>query len=227
MNVAEATMSRRSVRAYLDTPVPETLLRHVMELAARAPSGGNVQPWYLYALAGEQLERFKAQMRERLATTPSPDPVEYHIYPENLWEPHRTQRFRVGEMMYAELGIPREDKASRLKWFRNNYEFFGAPVGLFCYIDRRMGPPQWSDLGMYLQNVMLLLRERGLDSCAQECWSIYNRLVAEFLGSPPELMLFCGMAIGYADESAPVNRLRTERLKLAEFAELRGFAAEM
>jgi nitroreductase len=227
MNVAETVMSRRSVRAYLDTPVPETLLRHVMELAARAPSGGNVQPWYLYALAGEQLQRFKAQMRERLATNPSPDPVEYHIYPENLWEPHRTQRFRVGEMMYAELGIPREDKASRLKWFRNNYEFFGAPVGLFCYIDRRMGPPQWSDLGMYLENVMLLLRERGLDSCAQECWSIYNRLVAEFLGSPPELMLFCGMAIGYADESAAVNRLRTERMKLTEFADLRGFATEM
>ena len=195
MNVSEAVSSRRSVRAFLDTPVPEGVLRHILDLAARAPSGGNVQPWRLYVLTGEPLVRFRAIMRERLATNPSPDALEYHVYPESLWEPHRTQRFRVGEMMYGELDIPRE----------------------------RMGPPQWSDLGMYLENVMLLLREHGLDSCAQECWSIYNRVVAEFLGSPPELLLFCGMAIGYADNAAPVNRLRSERMKLEEFAELRGF----
>jgi len=223
MNVSEAVSSRRSVRAFLDTPVPEGVLRHILDLAARAPSGGNVQPWRLYVLTGEPLVRFRAIMRERLATNPSPDALEYHVYPESLWEPHRTQRFRVGEMMYGELDIPREDKAARLRWFRNNYDFFGAPVSLFCYLDRRMGPPQWSDLGMYLENVMLLLREHGLDSCAQECWSIYNRVVAEFLGSPPELLLFCGMAIGYADNAAPVNRLRSERMKLEEFAELRGF----
>ena len=223
MNVSEAIASRRSVRAFLAKPVPEDTLREVLELAARAPSGGNLQPWRLYALAGKPLVQFKARMRERLAASPSPDPLEYHVYPENLWEPHRTQRFRVGEMMYGEIGIPREDKAARLTWFRNNYDFFGAPVGLFCYLDRRMGPPQWSDVGMYLENVMLLLRERGLDSCPQECWSIYNRMVAEFLNPPTELLLFCGMAIGYADETAPANRLRTERMKLEEFAEFRGF----
>lgn len=223
MNVSDAVASRRCVRAFLDRPVAEPVLRHVLELAARAPSGGNLQPWRLYALAGEPLANFRARIRERLATNPSPDPLEYHIYPENLWEPHRTQRFRVGEMMYAELGIPREDKAARLRWFANNYDFFGAPVGLFCFLDRRMGPPQWSDVGMYLENVMLLLREESLDSCPQECWSLYNGLVREFLNSPPELLLFCGMAIGYADETAPVNRLRTERAPLAGFAELRGF----
>jgi nitroreductase len=223
MNVSQAIASRRSVRAFLDKPVPENMLRDILEQAARAPSGGNLQPWRLYVLTAEPLAQFKARMRERLATDPSPDPLEYHIYPENLWEPHRTQRFRVGEMMYAEIGIPREDKAARLAWFRHNYDFFGAPVGLFCYLDRRMGPPQWSDLGMYLENVMLLLREHGLDSCPQECWSIYNRLVAEFLAPPPDLLLFCGMAIGYEDKSAPANKLRTERMKLEEFAEFRGF----
>jgi nitroreductase len=223
MNVSEAIASRRSVRAFSSKPVPQDILRDVLERAARAPSGGNVQPWRLYALAGEPLEALKARMRERLSSHPSPDPLEYGIYPENLWEPHRTERFRVGEMMYAELGIPREDKARRLLWFRNNYELFGAPIGLFCYIDKRMGPPQWSDLGMYLENVMLLLRERGLDSCPQECWSLYNRLVAEIVGSPPELLLFCGMAIGYADEDAPVNGLKSERMRLEDFAELSGF----
>jgi nitroreductase len=223
MDVSEAVASRRSVRAFLDRPVPEDVLRRVLELSARAPSGGNLQPWRLYIIGGEPLLRFKAKIRERLAANPSPDPLEYHIYPETLWEPHRTLRHRVGEMMYGELGIPREDRTARLSWFRNNYEFFGAPVGLFCYIDKRMGPPQWSDVGMYLENVMLLLREAGVDSCPQECWSIYNRLVAEFIDPPPELLLFCGMAIGYADNSAPVNRLATERMALAEFADFRGF----
>ena len=223
MIVSQAIASRRSVRAFLDQPVAENVLRGVLEQAARAPSGGNLQPWRPYVLTGEPLAQFRACMRERLATNPSPDPLEYRIYPQNLWEPHRSQRFEVGEAMYGEIGIPRGNKAARLAWFRSNYEFFGAPVGLFCYLDRRMGPPQWSDLGMYLENVMLLLREQGLHSCAQECWSIYNRFVADFLQTPPGLLLFCGMAIGYADESAAVNRFRSERMKLDEFAQLRGF----
>lgn len=225
MRVSEAIASRRCVRAFLDTEVPEAVLHRVVKLAARAPSGGNLQPWRIYVLKGAPLADLKARMRQRLAVDPAPDPSEYAIYPENLWEPYRTQRFRVGEMMYAELGIPRERRDARIAWFRHNYDFFGAPAGLFCYIDRRMGPPQWSDLGMYLQNVMLLLREEGLDSCPQECWSTYNRVVAETLSPPPELMLFCGMAIGFADKSAPVNRLQTERVPLDEFATFLGFSA--
>ncbi len=223
MNVSEAVRSRLSVRAFLDIPVSEEVLRDVLALAARAPSGGNLQPWRLHVLSGAPLTEFRAIMRERLARNPAPDPHEYHVYPENLWEPHRTQRFRVGEMMYALLAIPREDKAARLRWFASNFDFFGAPVGLFCLIDRKMGPPQWSDLGMYLQTVMLLLRERGLSSCPQECWSRYNGEVRAFLQSPGELMLFCGMAIGYADELAAVNRLESERMRLDEFARFYGF----
>jgi nitroreductase len=223
MKVSEAVRSRLSVRAFLDNPVPLDVLRGVLELAARAPSGGNLQPWRLHVLSGRALEEFREIMRQRLVRDPSPDPLEYHIYPANLWEPYRTQRFRVGEMMYALLGIPREDRDARLRWFANNYEFFGAPVGLFCLIDRKMGQPQWSDLGMYLQTVMLLLREHGLSSCPQECWSRYNRVVREFLGAPEELMLFCGMAIGYADETSAVNRLASERMSLDDFASFHGF----
>jgi nitroreductase len=223
MNVSEAVRSRHSIRAFQDKPVPEAVLREVVDLAARAASGGNVQPWRIYAVAGAPLAKFKARMAERLVANPSPDPLEYHVYPENLWEPHRSWRFRVGEQMYGLVGIPREDKAARLAWFRHNYSFFGAPAALFAYLDKRMGPPQWSDMGMYLQNVMLLLRERGLDSCAQECWSIYNAEVRALLNPPPELMLFCGMAIGYRDDSDPVNQLVTERAPLDEFASFDGF----
>ena len=223
MNVTEAVRSRHSTRAFLDKPVPEAVLREVLETASRAASGGNVQPWRIYALAGAPLAEFKARMAQRLATNPSPDPLEYHVYPENLWEPHRTYRYRVGEQMYGHVGIPREDKAARLMWFARNYQFFDAPAAIFAYLDKRMGPPQWSDMGMYLQTAMLLLREKGLDSCSQECWSRYPAEVAAFLDPPPELMLFCGMAIGYRDPDAPVNRLVSERASLDEFATFRGF----
>ncbi len=119
--------------------------------------------------------------------------------------------------------MKREDKLARLLQFARNFEFFGAPVGLLFCLDRRLGPPQWSDVGMYMQTVMLLARGHGLDTCAQEAWSMWHRTVGEYLALPPELMLFSGMALGYRDESASINRLRTERAPLEEVAELRGF----
>ncbi|MDB5974487.1 MAG: Nitroreductase family [Nevskia sp.] len=218
ITVSEAVRSRRSVRAFLDTPVPETLLREALELAALAPSGGNVQPWRIYVLAGERLAQLKQAVRQS-----SPAPPEYPIYPEKLGEPYRSSRYKVGEEMYALLGIPREDKMARMKWLMRNFEFFGAPIGLFCYVGREMGSAQWSDLGMYLQTLMLLLRERGLDSCPQEAWATQHRTVGAFLQSPPEWMLFCGMGIGHADPAAPVNGLRSERAPLEQFAVLQGF----
>ena len=126
-------------------------------------------------------------------------------------ERQRTYRFEVGEDLYGALGIPREDKMARMMWFARNFQFFGAPMALFCSVDRGMGPPQWSDLGMFLQTVMLLLREEGLDSCAQECWAVYPQTVGKFIDLPPERMLFCGMAIGVEDTTEPANRLRSAR----------------
>ncbi len=222
MNVSEAVASRRSVRAFTDQPVAPELLRDLLSRAARAPSGGNLQPWRIYALAGAPLAELKEAMRLRLRTKPTPPKPEYLVYPPALTEPYRTQRFAVGEAMYALLGIPRENKIGRLQWIQNNFEFFGAPVGLMCYVDRQMGPPQWSDLGMYLQTLMLLLREQGLDSCAQEAWSLYHDTVGAVLAPPAEWTLFCGMSIGYADRSAPLDRLVTERAPLESFATLRG-----
>lgn len=222
MNVYEAVQSRRSVRAFVDRPVDPATLRRVLDAAARAPSGGNLQPWRLFVLGGEPLAALKARMRERLREAPGGEPAEYAVYPPELWEPYRTVRFEVGEQLYALMGVSRDDKAGRRRGFARNYEFFDAPAAVFCYIDRGMGPPQWSDLGMYLQTVMLLLREEGLDSCAQECWAMYHQTIDATLAPPPQWMLFCGMAIGYADPDAAVNRLVSQRLSLTDFAEFRG-----
>lgn len=221
MNVSEAIASRISCRAYLPTPVPEDTVRAILDAARRAPSGGNLQPWHVYALLDAPLAELLARIRAKLPQQPGGDGSEYEIYPANLWEPYRSRRFKCGEDMYGTIGVPREDKLARLRQFARNYAFFGAPVGLFFYLDRRMGPPQWSDVGMYMQNVMLLARERGLHTCPQEAWSVWYRTVGEFLGVPPELELFAGMALGYMDESAPINGLRTDRAPLDEFATLR------
>jgi len=223
VNVSEALASRMSCRAFLPTPVPEATVRAILDGAKQSPSGGNLQPWRVYALTGEPLKEFIALVRSRIPLQPRGDGSEYDIYPAGLWEPYRSRRFKCGEDMYATIGVARDDKFGRLLQFARNYEFFGAPVGLFFCLDRRMGPPQWSDLGMYMQSVMLLAREHGLHTCAQEAWSVWYRTVGEFLRLPPELMLFSGMALGYRDESAPINSLRTDRAPLEEFAELRGF----
>lgn len=219
MKVSEAIAERRSIRAFLDTPVPVETLRDVFEQASRAPSGGNVQPWKIVILSAEKLDEFKALMDKRLAGEPisGGEKPEYSVYPDKLKEPYRTARFEVGEQMYGLLGIGRDEKPKRLEWFANNFRFFGAPAAAFCFVDRVMGPPQWSDLGMYLQSAMLLFKEAGLDTCAQECWSMYPRTVSEFCNVPDEWMLFCGLAIGHADHNHPVNSLRTERLPSDEW----------
>jgi len=214
MEVSEAVATRRSTRAFLDTPISDDIIRELLAKASRAPSGGNVQPWRIFVINGASMERFRAF----IATRTDPEELDYHIYPPKLMEPYRSSRYRLGEDMYALLGIPRDDKARRLAWFAKNLEFFGAPAGMFCFVDRRMGCPQWSDLGMFLQTFMLLAKEAGLDTCAQESWSLRPRSVAEFVGAGEELMLFCGMAIGYRDPDHPVNQLVSEREPLSTWA---------
>ena len=210
MNVTDAVAARRSVRGFLDRPVDPATLREIVVKAARAPSGGNLQPWHIDVVTGESLARLKALMAERLACGESEAPA-YAIYPPELDMPYRDRRFAVGEAMYGHVGIPREDRTARRLWFARNFRFFDAPAALFCTVERRMGPPQWSDLGMYLQTVMLLAVETGLATCPQECWAMYPETVTRELGTPPERMLFCGMAIGYENVEEAANRLRSER----------------
>lgn len=219
MNVSEAVDRRVSIRAYLDRPVPGDLVREILLAAQRAPSGGNLQPWRVHALTGAPLEALKAKVAANL----SGEEPEYDVYPPNLWDPFRSRRFECGEDLYATIGIPRDDKPARLRQLFRNTQFFGAPVGLFFSLDRKLGSPQWADLGMYMQTVMLLAVERGLATCAQEFWARYPKTVAEHIALPDDHMLFSGMALGYADESAPINGLRTRRDPFETWCEMSGF----
>ena len=219
MDVSEAVAGRVSIRAFRPDPVAGAVVREILERAAQAPSGGNLQPWRVYGLAGEPLDALKAQV----AANPFGEAPQYEVYPPNLWEPFRTRRFQNGEDLYATIGIPREDKPARLRQLAKNGAFFGAPVGLFFCLDRKLGPPQWADLGMLMQNVMLLAREGGLDTCAQEYWARYPKTVAQAVDLPDDHMLFCGMALGFRDDAAPINTLKARRDPFEAWGELRGF----
>ena len=213
VNVTDAVNARKSVRAFLPDPVADDVIAQLLTTASRAPSGGNVQPWRIYVVNGDSMTRF----REFLADRPI-EPAAYDIYPSPLHEPYRSSRFKVGEDMYTTLGIQRDDKGGRLGQFAKNLDFFGAPAAVFCFVDRIMGPPQWSDLGMFLQTFMLLAQEAGLDTCPQEAWAVYENAVTEFVGAPEEERIFCGVALGHADLAAPINALTTDREPLEVFA---------
>lgn len=207
MNVSQALEERRSIRAFLDKPVSNELILELLKRASRAPSGGNVQPWRIYLINGGKMTAFQKHLEQ----APPMEAPPYDIYPKGLKEPYRTSRFNVGEAMYELLGVDRDDKAGRMKFLIENFRFFGAPAGFFCFVDKQMGKPQWSDLGMFLQSFMLLAKEAGLDTCPQEAWAMRAQAVQDFVGAPVDETLFCGMAIGYQDSEAKVNQLRTER----------------
>ncbi len=221
LSVSQALATRKSVRAFRPDPVPRAVVEDILTRASRAPSGGNLQPWHVYVAMGQAREELVARVMKLREQYPMGTGGEYNIYPPNLFEPYRTRRFKLGEMMYARMGIGREDKAARVAAFGRNWEFFGAPVGFIFTMDRRMEVGQWADLGMYMQSIMLLARELGLDTCPQESWSQFQESVREFFAIPENEMVFCGMALGYRDETAPVNSLVSERAPLADFATFR------
>jgi nitroreductase len=225
MDVRDAVATRYSCRAFLPTPVPLDIVRDILDRASRAPSGGNLQPWLVHALAGERLEALKAQLRPRFAKEiPRGEGAEYQVYPADLKEPYYTRRARVGSQLYDSIGIPREDRPARYRQFSRNYLFYDAPVGLFVSTDRTMGPPQWSDLGGFIQSISVLARAYGLHTCAQEAWTSWHKTVSAFIRLSPEHILFCGIALGYADEAAPINGWRAEREPIEAFATFEGFA---
>jgi nitroreductase len=187
MDVFEAVDSRISCRWFLDKPVDSALVRDLIAGAARAASGGNLQPWQVYALTGAALAELKRQVAAAIAGgDPRQVDAEYPIYPKTMWEPYRSRREHHGVQLYGALKIDRSDAAARLDQYKRNYEFFNAPVALFIAIDRRLGPGQWADLGGYIHALMYLARGHGLDTCAQESWARMHRIVGPYVKMPPE-----------------------------------------
>ncbi|MDG6078583.1 nitroreductase [Erythrobacter litoralis] len=223
MTPTEAVATRRSVRAFTDQLVERETLARVLEKAQRSPSGGNVQPWNAIVLTGEPMQTLFDRVAQEFPKGRAALKPEYDIYPDGLDGRYEEHRFGVGEDMYAALGIAREDKGKRLQWFAQNFRAFGAPVLMLVHTPKYMGPPQWSDIGMWLQTVMLLLREEGLDSCAQEAWAAYSPQVREVVDIPADHIFFCGMAIGYRDPDAPVNAFDVERARLEDSVRWEGW----
>lgn len=219
MDVSQALRARRSVRAFTDQVPSAALVQQLLQDAARAASGGNLQPWRAAAITGAPL----AQLLQAVKALPEPPPETVASYPANLWEPYRTRRFVNGEELYRCIGIPREDKPGRLRQLAKNMQLFGAPVGIFIFIDENMGQPQWLDVGIYLQSLMLRAAEEGLATCAQGFWRRYTPLLRQHLDIPAPYTLACAVALGYEDVQAPINALRTERADFAEWGQLRGF----
>jgi len=219
MNVSEALRARVSIRAFKRDPVPEALVRDILDDARFAPSGGNLQPWRVIVVSGVERDAVVALAQANLPGIEDDRPV----YPANLWDPYRARRFKVGEDMYALLGIPREDKPARLVHLASNFQFFGAPVGMFFVTDKRMGHGQWAHLGMFMQSLALAATERGLATCMQEAWARLRAPLAQHFALDENDYIYCGLALGYADENAPVNTLRSDRASVDEIAAFRGF----
>ncbi|MCY1279771.1 Nitrobenzene nitroreductase [compost metagenome] len=223
MSVAELLKKRISVRAFTDTPVDAATVHGLLDSARWSPSGGNLQPWKVIVVAGQEKLALERLAAEALLKNPKGEAGDHPIYPEGLAEPYRSRRYKIGEDLYELLGIPREDKGSRLRQVARNYQFFGAPVGLFFVIDRSMGHGQWAHLGMFMQSLALVAEEQGLATCMQEAWGMLRGSLHAHFALPDHELVYCGMALGYADRSAAVNTLRSERAPVEEFAVFKGF----
>ncbi|MDC8759401.1 nitroreductase [Janthinobacterium fluminis] len=219
--VDAAITSRRSIRAFLPTPVARDDIEGILEVAARAPSGTNTQPWNVYVLMGAARQRLSARI---LAAHQDPAQArqhseEYAYYPREWASPFIERRRKVGWDLYALLGLTREDKAGMAAQHGRNYQFFDAPVGFIFTIERVMEQGSWLDYGMFLQNIMVAARGRGLDTCPQAAFTQYHKLIAEELALPAGEMVVCGMALGYADPGKIENTLSTEREPLPGFVQ--------
>ncbi len=222
--VDAAISSRRSIRAFLPTPVPRDTLVELLQVASRAPSGTNTQPWHVHVLTGQAKQALSREIRAAFD-----DPAErarhseeYAYYPQEWRSPYVDRRRKVGWDLYSLLGIGKADKARMHEQHARNYDFFGAPVGLIFTIDRVMQQGSWLDYGMFLQNVMVAARARGLDTCPQAAFTQFHRIIARHLQWPEQEMLVCGMALGVADPAAVENTLVTEREPVSGFVRFHG-----
>ena len=225
VDVLETINSRFACRRYLDTPVSPVLLRSILQSAARSASSGNLQPWNVYALSGVPLANLKSEATRVISEVDDWRTLQgqYPDYPDQLSEPYRGRREAFGAQLYGALGADRHDRAARLEQIKRNFNFFGAPIGLFITIDRGLGPGQWADLGGYINLVTLAARAYGIDTCPQVLWTRLHGLVATHLQLPTTELLFCGMALGYGDKDHPINQIRTCREQVDSFCKFIGF----
>ena len=208
---------RRAVRAFLPKPVPREAIDQILELAARAPSGSNIQPWRVHVLMGEARQALCDAVLAAYGRGDVAQRAEYDYYPREFFEPYLGRRRHNGWSLYGLLGIAREDKARMKAQLGKNFQFFGAPVGLMFTIDRRLSQGSWIDYGMFLQNLMLAATSRGLATCPQAAWIDYHEIIGRQLGFATGEQLVCGMALGYEDQEAIESSFRTERVPLSDF----------
>ena len=221
LSLEDAIRTRRAIRRFLPTPVSADTVRELLDLAARAPSGSNIQPWRVYALAGAEKETLSRIVTESYLASGNDTEVAY--YPEPCTEPWLSRRQKVGSDLYALLGIDRDDKERRTRQWLRNYRFFDAPVGLIFTLDRAFGERVLLDYGMFMENLMLAARSRGLDTCPQLALACLEDTLRRSLALPENERVVCGMALGHADPEAPENGLYTERAPAETFTDFRGF----
>lgn len=222
ITVLDAIAGRRSVRAFTATPVPRATVERILDLAARAPSGSNIQPWRVYAAAGTARDALTAELLAAHEAG-APEETEYSYYPAAWREPYLARRRKVGWDLYGALGIGKGDRARMARQHGRNYDLFGAPVGLFFTVERDMTEGSWLDLGMFMQSVMIAARGFGLETCPQAAFCYRHAIVRRHLGIPDGEILASGMALGHADWSAPENGFATEREPAERFTRFLGF----
>lgn len=221
--IDHAITSRRSVRAFLPTPVPRETIAAILDAAARAPSGTNMQPWRGHVLIGAAKDELCAAVQAVFDAEAPGHRQEVQYYPDEFFEPYLSRRRKIGWDLYGLLGIARGETAKMHAQHRRNFQFFDAPVGMIFTIDRRLATGSWLDYGMFLGNVMVAARARGLDTCAQAAWTHYHKVIRPVLGLAEEEVVVCGMALGFADPDAPVDGLVTERVMSDQFMRWDGF----
>ncbi len=224
--IEAALRNRRSVRAFRPDPVDLGLVERLLDLAARAPSGTNMQPWRVYALSGEPKAALSSALlqaydREDYLANAS----EYEYYPDPFFEPYLTRRRKVGFDLYSLLGIGRGDKARMHVQHARNLVFFDAPVGLIFTIHRGLRIGSWLDYGMFLENLIIAARAWGLETCAQAAFAPFHATIRRQLPIHEDEIVVCGMALGYEDTTAIENSLVTERVAARAFTTFLGFDA--
>ena len=224
MDAHEAIMSRRSIRRFLPKPVPRPSLMRILDGAAMAPSGHNIQPWKVYAVAGAVKDAISASILEAIASEPADaHKPEFDYYPVEWFEPFIGRRRKLGHELYAILGIGREDKAARERQMLENFKFFGAPVGLFVTFDRRLAAGTFMDVGMFVENILIGARGEGLDTCGQAAFINFHKVIRKHLPIGDNELLACGISLGFADPAAPENKLMPEKVPATQFTSFHGF----